>query len=517
MPRYIVQMRRGGKTQWEESNIIPLAGEIVVEIDEEYNLHKLKIGDGIHTYSELAYLQAGDVDVTQILAKALPHVITVELNKDKWVEVTCETDPNFGYYGQVIEVEEITKYSRLDLQPNADMLAEFQNLNLVFVTENNGGIITVYSVGDVPLKTYTMQATIVETEVEDETDKIVGIPVGAPAQTYEHPSSHPATMITGLADVATSGNYSDLENKPTIPSKTSELTNDSGYLTSYTETDPTVPEWAKTATKPSYTASEVGALPNTTQLKDLEGDTNHRTVTDAEKTKWDSKSDFTGSYNDLSDTPAAYTLPAAGSSLGGVKSGGSVTISNGEITVNDNSHNHTIANVDGLQTALDSKQPTGDYALSSALPTKVSELDNDVGYLTSVATENVLTRTKVTLAELRALIAAPAINKGHLIQFVGAGTTMASIEWLGRALYAVGLVPIVVGRAQLEASLTHTRVNTSTATILGDRYVLYVNSARAFIRYEHWEANISDNSITADTTSEVTINDDDFVIYVIKG
>jgi UDP-2,3-diacylglucosamine pyrophosphatase LpxH len=62
-----------------------------------------------------------------------------------------------------------------------------------------------------------------------------------------------------------------------IPSKTSQLTNDSGYLTSipseyvtetelnakkyltsYTETDPTVPSWAKASNKPSYTKSEVG-------------------------------------------------------------------------------------------------------------------------------------------------------------------------------------------------------------------------------------------------------------------
>ena len=34
----------------------------------------------------------------------------------------------------------------------------------------------------------------------------------------------------------------------------------SGYITSYTETDPTVPSWAKQSTKPSYTASEVGAV-----------------------------------------------------------------------------------------------------------------------------------------------------------------------------------------------------------------------------------------------------------------
>ena len=34
---------------------------------------------------------------------------------------------------------------------------------------------------------------------------------------YTHPSTHPASMITGLAKVATSGSYADLSNKPTIP------------------------------------------------------------------------------------------------------------------------------------------------------------------------------------------------------------------------------------------------------------------------------------------------------------
>lgn len=34
---------------------------------------------------------------------------------------------------------------------------------------------------------------------------------------YVHPSTHPASMISGLATVATTGDYNDLENKPTIP------------------------------------------------------------------------------------------------------------------------------------------------------------------------------------------------------------------------------------------------------------------------------------------------------------
>lgn len=54
------------------------------------------------------------------------------------------------------------------------------------------------------------------------------------------------------------GKIDSLVEKAELPTKVSELTNDSGYLTSYTETDPTVPAWAKAATKPTYTKSEVG-------------------------------------------------------------------------------------------------------------------------------------------------------------------------------------------------------------------------------------------------------------------
>lgn len=50
------------------------------------------------------------------------------------------------------------------------------------------------------------------------------------------------------------------------------------------------------------------------------------------------------------------TYGAAGTALGLVKSGGDVTISSGVINVNDDSHNHVIANIDGLQTILDNLQ-----------------------------------------------------------------------------------------------------------------------------------------------------------------
>lgn len=55
-----------------------------------------------------------------------------------------------------------------------------------------------------------------------------------------------------------------------LPTKVSDLTNDSGFIVGAdvpsNETDPTVPSWAKASSKPSYTASEVGALPDTTVI-----------------------------------------------------------------------------------------------------------------------------------------------------------------------------------------------------------------------------------------------------------
>lgn len=95
----------------------------------------------------------------------------------------------------------------------------------------------------------------------------------------------------------------------------------------------------------------------------------------------------THSYNDLSDKPtipSAYTLPAAGSSLGGVKTGGDVTISSGTITVNDDSHNHIISNVDGLQSALDNKSDNSHKHYATNISVTGEDLDNylDAGIYT---------------------------------------------------------------------------------------------------------------------------------------
>lgn len=95
--------------------------------------------------------------------------------------------------------------------------------------------------------------------------------------------------------------------------KNVKVKNVSKYTESKFPTIPTVPEWAKAEEKPTYTASEVGALPDTTEipknLSDLQDDAEHRTVTDTEKQSWDNKSDFSGNYEDLQGKPIIPTVP----------------------------------------------------------------------------------------------------------------------------------------------------------------------------------------------------------------
>ncbi len=78
-------------------------------------------------------------------------------------------------------------------------------------------------------------------------------------------------------------------------------------LTSYTETDPTVPAWAKVANKPTYTASEVGAVPTTRTVngKALSGNIS-LSASDVGALP-STTTLFSGNYNDLTNKP---TIPS---------------------------------------------------------------------------------------------------------------------------------------------------------------------------------------------------------------
>ena len=127
-----------------------------------------------------------------------------------------------------------------------------------------------------------------------------------------------------LATVATSGDYDDLSNKPTIPTvptNVSAFTNDAGYLTKHQSLDNYYTKF-ETDNKiddkiDAYVEENIYTVPETNAIfqqkidaqhklsSDLVDDTNktNKFVTTEEKAAWNAKSDFSGSYNDLTNKP----------------------------------------------------------------------------------------------------------------------------------------------------------------------------------------------------------------------
>ena len=71
----------------------------------------------------------------------------------------------------------VTAKSQVDLTPSAAQVAVFCEKYLTFVAENDGGVVTVFAIGQKPMHDYTMQVTLSEVIAEG---KIIGITVGTP-------------------------------------------------------------------------------------------------------------------------------------------------------------------------------------------------------------------------------------------------------------------------------------------------------------------------------------------------
>ena len=91
------------------------------------------------------------------LNKSVSRVSWIELLADGW---QGDQSP----YSQVVDLEEITYYSKVDINLDVYQLAEFHEKDIAFVAENTGGEITVYCIGEKPTDNHWVQVTITEVE-----------------------------------------------------------------------------------------------------------------------------------------------------------------------------------------------------------------------------------------------------------------------------------------------------------------------------------------------------------------
>jgi len=188
--------------------------------------------------------------------------------------------------------------------------------------------------------------------------------------------------VPTFATVATSGDYGDLLNAPIIPTKVSDLTNDSGFINSVA--------WNDVSSKPSFatvaTSGDYDDLLNKptipTKVSDLVNDVSFVTTV-----AWDGISDkpsfatvaTSGDYDDLLNKPS---IPANVSDL--TNDSGFIT----SVAWNDISSKPSFSTV----------ATSGDYAdllNTPTVPTKVSDLTNDSGFITSVAWNDIYSKPTI--------------------------------------------------------------------------------------------------------------------------
>lgn len=142
------------------------------DIEIKYDLGKLAASQGLTMQQEQRFNQLSQT-LSQFMASTnakleeLKDITTPSgFAKIGWVTLLAANWLGEGnLYHQVVNIEGVTENSQIDLTPNVQQLAIFYEKDLTFVTENDGGVVTVYAIGQKPENDYTIQVTITEVDV----------------------------------------------------------------------------------------------------------------------------------------------------------------------------------------------------------------------------------------------------------------------------------------------------------------------------------------------------------------
>lgn len=205
-----------------------------------------------------------------------------------------------------------------------------------------------------------------------------------------------------------SGDYEDLTNKPTIP--------DAQIQSDWNQSDSTKKDYIKN--KPNVPSS----------LSELSGDSTHRVVTDSEKETWNNKSDFSGSYTDLTNKPSIPVVPTKVSAF-----------------INDVGYVNKLKTINGESLKgegnieIDCEQVQSDWNQSDSskkdfikhkptipvVPTKVSAFQNDAGYINDVSNKQ---DTLVSGTNIKTINHLSLLGSGN-IDIQGGGGTQVQSDW----------------------------------------------------------------------------------------
>lgn len=232
---------------------------------------------------------------------AKPQTLTDEEKSQARENIGAGTSNFSGNYEDLTNKPNIPSYDNV---PTKDYIDE-KISNLV-----NSAPETLDTLGEIAsaLQENDSLITTLNTAITNKVDKVAG--KGLSTNDFTDEEKAKLLSVEDGAEKNVQSNWSEeditsaeyIKNKPSIPTKLSDLTQDVDYL--ITESDPTVPSWAKQSSKPTYTYSEIqntpSTLPNPNNLTIKDGTTTLATYNGSNAVEID-----LSSKADVSDIPTA--------------------------------------------------------------------------------------------------------------------------------------------------------------------------------------------------------------------
>lgn len=161
--------------------------------------------------------------------------------------VASEWSGGGNRYSQAVAISGVSATTQVDLTPSEEQLAIFYDKSLAFVAENDGGIVTVYAIGQKPERDHTIQVKLTEVSA---TGKIIGVTVGTPTS--------PAKMAQELKPVRTINGVPPDENGNVAVAGGGEVDLSNYYTKS--EVDSLIPDATDVDLSNYYTKAEVDGM-----------------------------------------------------------------------------------------------------------------------------------------------------------------------------------------------------------------------------------------------------------------
>lgn len=153
-----------------QSNHLTFFGILAFPIETSLDKEEIAAYADLHTYRgnttvfndasahmEIEYAMDAKTYIGRLIngITAVPRVVNVSLPASKWAG-------SGNLYSQKVLIDGITENSQVNLTPSVEQLSIFYEKDVTFMTENDGGIVTVYVIGQKPTNDYTIKASIVE-------------------------------------------------------------------------------------------------------------------------------------------------------------------------------------------------------------------------------------------------------------------------------------------------------------------------------------------------------------------